>query len=155
MRIATLAVLASLLTACGGIRAPATVHPSWEPVFGTYEFIGSLTGRTPVSVSGTFVVGPEGYQVSSNRGSCHDRLERPWVGPEFGASCKGIRVSFRQLERGVAEDGTATISVEETRERQECRTDASGQQFCFPVLDVVTVTRDVRVKVRRLGAGEA
>jgi len=152
MRVPTLSALV-LAAACGGIRAPAPVHPSWEPLFGIYEFTGSAVGHSPLSVVGTLRLDAEGYRLGSSNGSCHDRLERPWVGPEFGAACDGIRVVFRQVDGGVAEEGKAIVTVQELREREECRTNANGQVVCHTVEDIVTVQREVRLQVRRLGTG--
>jgi len=154
LRAAAFLVLA-LVAACGGVRAPVPVHPSWEPVFGTYEFTGSVAGRSPLSVVGTLRLDGEGYRLGSSHGSCHDRLERLWVGPEFGAGCEGIRVTFRQAEGGVAEEGKASVAVQESREREECRTNANGERVCITVEDVVTVWRELRLQVRRVDAAGA
>ena len=151
MRAPGILVLA-FAASCGGIRAPAPVHPSWEPLFGAYEFTGSVAGRSPLSVVGTLLIDAEGYRLGTSHGSCHDRLERPWVGPEFGAGCEEIRVSFRQVEGGVAEEGNASVAVQEPRERKECRTNANGETICITVEDRVTVWRELRLQVRRADA---
>jgi len=152
MRVATLSALV-LVAACGGIRAPAPVHPSWEPLFGIYEFTGSLPGDSPVPITGSLQLGPDGYQLSSNHGTCHDRLERLWVGKEFGAACENIQVTFREIGGGVAEEGRALVTVLESREREVCRTNANGERVCIPVEEQVPVRHEARLQVRRLGTG--
>lgn len=152
MRVTGLSALA-LVAACGGVQAPATVHPSWEPLFGLYEFTGTTPGPSPIPVTGSLQLGPEGYQLTSNHGTCHDRLDRLWVGPEFGAGCKDIRVTFRHVEGGVAEDGRATVTALESREREECRTNANGERVCITVEVQIRVAHEARLRVRLLGAG--
>ena len=131
------------------MRAPATVHPSWEPTFGLYAFEGSLSARTPVTVSGTLSLGPEGFYLSSNHGSCRERLGSPWVAPNVGVSCPGIRVRFRLADGSVPEDGTARVTVQQIRERQVCKTNADGTQACITVEEQVEVPVEVRIQVRR------
>ena len=99
-RAASAVALIVLLAACG-VRAPATVHPSWEPTFGAYAFEGSLTGRNAVTVSGTLSLGPEGFYLSSTHGSCRERLGHAWVAPNVGGSCPRIRVGFRLADGSV------------------------------------------------------
>ncbi len=140
----------ALLAACG-VRAPATVHPSWEPTFGGYVFEGSLTGRNPVTVSGTLSLGPEGFYLSSTHGSCRERLGRVWVAPNVGVSCPRIRVGFRLADGSVPEDGTARVTVQQIRERQVCKTNADGTQSCITVEEQVEVPVEVRIQVRRSG----
>jgi hypothetical protein len=147
----TLAILLLALLAACGVRAPAAVHPSWEPTFGLYAFEGALTGRTPVTVSGTLSLGPEGFYLSSTHGSCRERLGSPWAGPNVGVSCPGIRVGFRLAEGNMPEDGTATVTVQQIRERQQCKLNADGTQVCITVEDQVEVPVEVRIQVRRSG----
>lgn len=152
MRTAAASALV-LLAACGGVQAPETVHPSWEPLFGLYEFVGTVPASSPIPVSGSLLLGPDGYQLTSNHGTCHDRLDRLWVGPEFGAGCENIRVTFRHLEGGVAEEGRAAVTVLESREREECRTNANGVRVCITIEEQVPVRHEARLRVRLLGAG--
>ncbi|HSW31753.1 MAG TPA: hypothetical protein VLH75_19880 [Longimicrobiales bacterium] len=140
----------ALLAACG-VRAPATVHPSWEPTFGVYAFEGSHSGRAPVTVSGTLSLGSEGFYLSSNHGSCRERLGRMWVAPNVGVACPGIRVGFRLAEGNVPEDGTARVTVQQIQERQVCKVNADGTQSCITVEEQVEVPVDVRIQVRRSG----
>ncbi|MHB1191903.1 MAG: hypothetical protein ACYC6F_02560 [Longimicrobiales bacterium] len=143
-------VAVALLAACG-VRAPATVHPSWEPTFGEYVFEGSLSARTPVTVSGTLSLGPEGFYLSSNHGSCRERLGRVWVAPNVGVSCPRIRVGFRLADASVPEDGTARVTVQQIQERQVCKTNTDGTQSCITVEEQVEVPVEVRIQVRRSG----
>lgn len=146
-----LAVL-SLVTLAGcGLRAPDSAHPSWEPTFGSYVFEGSESGQPAVTVSGTLSLGTDGFYLSSNHGSCRERLTRPWVGPGVTVSCPGIRVGFRLSEGTLPEDGTATVTVQQIRERQHCRPNADGTQSCITVEERVDVPVELRIQVRRQG----
>lgn len=143
-------VLLVLLCACGG-RAPQAVHSSWEPTFGQYVFEGSLVGRAPVTVSGTLTLGPEGFSLSSTHGSCRERLSRPWVAPWVSVSCSGIRLAFRLAGEGPIEDGTATVTLQQTQEGQHCTLNADGTQRCITVEQRVDAPTEVRIHVRRQG----
>jgi hypothetical protein len=143
-------VVAPLLAACG-VRAPAPAHPSWEPTFGQYVFEGLLVGRLPVTVSGTLTVGPEGFSLSSTHGSCRERLSRPWVAPWVSVSCPGIRLVFRLAGEGPFEDGTATVTVQQTQESQHCTYNADGTQRCITREERVDAPTEVHIQVRRSG----
>lgn len=138
------------LAGCGG-RAPEAVHPSWDPTFGQYVFEGSRTGVSPLTVSGTLTLGPEGFYLSSTHGSCRERLPRAWVAPRVAVSCPGIRVAFRLVEGTLPEDGAATVTVQQIQPRQHCRVNSDGTQTCITVEERVDVLVDVRIQVRRTG----
>ena len=120
-----------LVAACAHGGTPSFQPQDWEPLYGTYQFEGTLRGEgTSASVSGTLRLADGRYYLTTTRGTCDGRLA-PTVSTDLGWGCRdGMGVSVRRVGNALATEGTAGFSEPKYVDREVCHTDSNGVQVC-------------------------
>ena len=148
MRAAALLVLV-FAAACGGARAPAPVHASWEAVYGTYEFTGDVPGQTLVTVQGSVRIEAGRYYLESNQGVCDEELP---LAPSatLTLSCPPLMLTLRRRGDVFDEEGTITLTVREAAPQPVCRQGTDGRQVCGSQPETMDARRQGRAKIVRV-----